>query len=51
MYNEKLQANFLILEDIIALHFTDVCPEYSLLIPVRAKNPQEVWGASLQLSN
>ena len=46
MFNEKLQEELPFLGDIIALHVMDVFSTYSLLIPARTKNPQEVWDAS-----
>ena len=46
MFNEKSQVDLLFLDDIIALRILDVFSKYSLLIPVRTKNPQEVWDAS-----
>ena len=42
--NEKLQADLLFLDDVIASHAMDVFSEYPLLIPVRTKNPEEVWN-------
>ena len=45
MFNEKLRVDLLSLHDILAFHVMGVFSEYSLLIPVRTKNPQEVWGA------
>ena len=45
MFNGKLQADLLFLDDVIALRFIDVLSKYFLLVPVRAKDPQEVWGA------
>ena len=44
-FNEKSQVGRLFLDDIVALRVMDVSPKYSLLTPVRAKNPQEVRGA------
>ena len=44
-FNEKLQIDLLFLDDLVALHVMDMFSKYSLLIPVRSKNPQEVWGA------
>ena len=38
-FNEKLQADLLFLDDIIALRVMGVFSEYSLLIPVRTKSP------------
>ena len=43
--NEKLQVDLLFLDNIIARDIMDVYSKYSRLIPVRAKNPQEAWGA------
>ena len=43
--NEELQEDLLFLGGIPALHATDVFSRYSLLIPVRPKNPVEVRGA------
>ena len=43
MFNEKLQLDVLLLDDIIALHATNVYTKYFLSIPVRSKHPQEVW--------
>ena len=45
VFNGKLQVGHLSLDDTIALHVAYALPEYSLLIPVRAENPQGVWGA------
>ena len=45
-FNEKLQVFLPLLDDITALHVTDVFSTYSLLISARTKNPWEVWGAS-----
>ena len=45
MISEKPQAGLLFLEYAIALHVMDVFSDIPLLIAVRAKNPQEVWGA------
>ena len=45
MLSEKLLADLLFLGDIIALRLMDVFSKYSFLIPVRARNPQEVWAA------
>ena len=42
MFNEKLKADLLFLDNIPALHVLGVFSEYSLLVPVRTKNPQEV---------
>ena len=42
-FNEKVQVDLLFLGDLIALHVLDVFPRYSLLVPVRPKNPEEVW--------
>ena len=42
---EKLQADLLFLDDIIAPHVMDVSSGNSLLIPVQTGNSQEVWGA------
>ena len=44
-FDEKLEADLLFPDDIIALHGTDVIPKYSLSIPARTQNPQEVRGA------
>ena len=44
-FSKKLDVDFLISDDILALHVTDVFSEYSLLIPARAKNSPEVWDA------
>ena len=45
MFNEEVQADFSFFGDIIALHVMDVYSKYSAPIPVRTKNPQEVWDA------
>ena len=45
MFNEKLQADLLLTDDIIALHATDVSSRYPPLLPVRTENPKEVRGA------
>ena len=44
-FNEKLQIDLLFLGDIIALRIMDMFSKYSLLIPARSKNPQEVRDA------
>ena len=44
MLNEQLQADLMFLDDIIALHSTDVAPKYSPLIPARPKNPRRGMG-------
>ena len=44
-FNEKLQVDLLFLDDIIVLHVLDLFSRYSLLAPVRSKNPEEVWDA------
>ena len=44
-YSEKLQVALLFVGDIIALRIMDVFSKYSFLIPVRTKNPKEVWDA------
>ena len=44
-FNEKLQVDLLFLDDLIVLHIMDVFSKYSVLTPVRSKNPLEVWGA------
>ena len=49
MFSENLQVDLRVLDDIIAMQAMDVFAEYSLLVPVRTKNPQEVWGASCNL--
>ena len=41
-FNEKLQVGLLFLHGIIVLRVTDVFSKYSLPMPVRPKNPQEV---------
>ena len=43
MSNEELQVGLLFPDDIIASRVMDVSPKYSVLIPVRTKNPREVW--------
>ena len=43
--NGKLQVGLPFLDDITALRVIGVFSEYSLLLPVCAKNPQEVWDA------
>ena len=44
-FNEKLRADLLFFDDIIAVGAMDVCSEYSLLILVRTRNLTEVCGA------
>ena len=44
-FNGKSQVDLLFLGDILALRVKDVFSTCSLLMLVRAKNPQEVWGA------
>ena len=41
MFHEKLRADVLFLDDIVALHVTDVSSKNSPLIPVRSENPQK----------
>ena len=43
MFYEKLQADLVFLEDIIAAHVIDVFSKYPSLLPAHAENPQEVW--------
>ena len=45
MFNEELQVDLLLLGGSMALHVMDVFSIFSLLLPVRTKNPQEVWAA------
>ena len=45
MFNEKPQEDLPFLDDFTALHVMDVVSKYSLLTPVRSKNPQKVRGA------
>ena len=45
MFNEKLQVDLLFLGDLIVLHIMDVFSKYSILTPLRSKNPLEVWDA------
>ena len=45
-FNEKLQADSLFLPRMRWMHAMDAISKYSLPIPARSKNPQEVWGAS-----
>ena len=45
MPNEKLQVDLVFSDDIIAPRVMDVPSKYLLLIPVRTKNPLEVWDA------
>ena len=49
MFNEKLQLDLPFLDDIIALHVTDVFPMNSSLTPVRYKKPRGVWDVSSSL--
>ena len=44
-FNEKLQVDLLFSDDLIVLHIMDVYSKYSILTPVRPKNPLEVWDA------
>ena len=44
MFSEKMQAGLSFLDDVTALHATDVYTKNSPLAPLRTKNPQEVWG-------
>ena len=46
MFREKLQADLLFVYDITTVRVMEVFSTYSHLLPVRAKNPHEVWGAS-----
>ena len=46
MFNGELQVDPLFLGDLIALRVIDVFSKYSHLIPVRSRNPEEVWSAS-----
>lgn len=43
--NDKLRADLSFLDDLIALRAIDVFSNSSRRIPVRSKDPQEVWGA------
>ena len=45
MFNEKLQVDLLLLDDLIVLLTMGVFSKYSVLTPVRSKNPLEVWDA------
>ena len=45
IFSEELRAELFFSGDVIALHAMDVLPEYSLLMPARPKNPQEILGA------
>ena len=45
MFNERLLEHLPVLGDIAALHATDTYSKYSISIPVRSGNPQEVWDA------
>ena len=45
MFNEKLQVDLLFSGDPVVLHIMDVFSNYSILTPVRSKNPLEVWDA------
>ena len=45
MFNGTLQVALLLLDDVSVPHVLDGFPKYSLLIPVRTENPQEVWKA------
>ena len=42
-FNERVQADLLFLDDIIAARAMDVFSKYSLLRRVKSKNPEEVW--------
>ena len=44
-FNEKLQVDLLFLDDLIVLHVLDLFSRYSLLVPARSENPEEVWDA------
>ena len=46
MFCEKVRVDLLFLGDLIVLHAMDMFSEYSLLLPVHSKNPQEVWDVS-----
>ena len=46
VFNEKLQVDLPFWDDAVAAHLMDVFSKYSLLMPVHAKNPREVWDAS-----
>ena len=41
-FNEKLQIDLLFLDEHIVLHVLDIFSRYSLMVPVRSKNPEEV---------
>ena len=45
MFNKKLQVDLLFLGDLIVLRSMGVFSKYSILAPVRSKNPLEVWDA------
>ena len=45
LFTEKLQVDLVFSDDIIALHVIDAFPMDSIIIPVRAGSPQEVWDA------
>ena len=45
-FSEKAQVDLPLPDDIIALRDLDLFPRYSLFVPVRSKNPDEVWDAS-----
>ena len=40
-FNEKVQAGLLFPDDLIALNVLDLFSRYSLLVPVRSKDPEE----------
>ena len=42
-FNEKVQMDLLILDDVIVVHAMDVFSKYSLFYRVKSKNPQDVW--------
>merc|ERR1711951_45024 len=41
-FNEKLQVDLLFLGEHIVLHVLEIFPRYSLMVPARSKNPEEV---------
>ena len=43
MFNGKAQVGLPFPDDLIALHDTGMFSRYSLLLPVKAENPKEVW--------
>ena len=45
-FDEKAQVDSLSLGDLIILHALDLISRYSLLVPVRSQNPEEIWDTS-----